>query len=153
MKEFKFKIGGTDYAATVEELEGGKLQVKLNGKAFEVEMPQSERKVQRPAAPAAAPKAAAPVAKAAPAATPAPAASAGGRPINAPLPGVVIKINAKVGDKLTLTIVRLNNEGTIATTFDAEVTLVEDKGDTVYNGETTQSSQQTPNSPFNPFGE
>lgn len=101
MKEFKFKIGGTDYAATVEELEGGKLQVKLNGKAFEVEMPQSERKVQRPAAPAAAPKAAAPVAKAAPAAAPAPAASAGGRPINAPLPGVVIKINAKVGDKVS----------------------------------------------------
>ena len=101
MKEFKFKIGGTDYAATVEELEGGKLQVKLNGKAFEVEMPQSERKVQRPAAPAAAPKAAAPVAKAAPAAAPAPSASAGGRPINAPLPGVVIKINAKVGDKVS----------------------------------------------------
>ena len=101
MKEFKFKIGGTDYAATVEELEGGKLQVKLNGKAFEVEMPQSERKVQRPAAPAAAPKAAAPVAKAAPAAAPAPAASAGGRPINAPLPGVVIKINAKVGGKVS----------------------------------------------------
>ena len=101
MKEFKFKIGGTDYAATVEELEGGKLQVKLNGKAFEVEMPQSERKVQRPAAPAAAPKAAAPVAKAAPAAAPAPAASAGGRPINAPLPGVVSKINAKVGDKVS----------------------------------------------------
>lgn len=100
MKEFKFKIGGTDYAATVEELEGGKLQVNLNGKAFEVEMPQSERKVQRPAAPAAAPKAAAPIAKAAPAPA-APAASAGGRPINAPLPGVVIKINAKVGDKVS----------------------------------------------------
>ena len=101
MKEFKFKIGGTDYAATVEELEGGKLQVNLNGNAFEVEMPQSERKVQRPAAQApAAPKAAAPVAKAAPAPA-APAASAGGRPINAPLPGVVIKINAKVGDKVS----------------------------------------------------
>lgn len=101
MKEFKFKIGGTDYAATVEELEGGKLQVNLNGKAFEVEMPQSERKVQRPAAQApAAPKAAATVAKAAPAPA-APAASAGGRPINAPLPGVVIKINAKVGDKVS----------------------------------------------------
>ena len=80
MKEFKFKIGGTDYAATVEELEGGKLQVNLNGKAFEVEMPQSERKVQRPAAPA---------------------PSAGGRPVNAPLPGVVSKINAKVGDKVS----------------------------------------------------
>ena len=101
MKEIKFKIGGTDYAATVEELEGGKLQVNLNGKAFEVEMPQSERKVQRPAAQApAAPKAAAPVAKAAPAPA-APAPSAGGRPINAPLPGVVIKINAKVGDKVS----------------------------------------------------
>ncbi len=60
---------------------------------------------------------------------------------------------AKVGDKLTLTIVRLNSEGAIATTFDAEVTLVEDKGNTVYNEAPTQSSQQVPNSPFNPFGE
>ena len=67
--------------------------------------------------------------------------------------------NAKVGDKLTLTVVRLDNSGTVATTFDAEITLVEDKGNTVYQETVTeqQQQQQTPEDfyeqfPFNPFG-
>jgi S1-C subfamily serine protease len=67
--------------------------------------------------------------------------------------------NAKVGDKLKLTVVRLNNSGTVATTFDAEITLVEDKGNTVYNETVTEQQQQQPSVedyfeqfPFNPFG-
>ena len=36
---------------------------------------------------------------------------------------------AKVGDKLELTICRISNTGTVSKTFDATVTLVEDKGD------------------------
>lgn len=64
--------------------------------------------------------------------------------------------NAKVGDKLTLTVVRLNNSGAVASTFDAEVTLVEDKGNTTYNEEVTQQQQSAEDYyeqfPFNPFG-
>ena len=66
--------------------------------------------------------------------------------------------NAKVGDKLTLTVVRLNNSGAVATTFDAEITLVEDKGNTVYNEPVTEQQQQPSAEdyfeqfPFNPFG-
>ena len=68
--------------------------------------------------------------------------------------------NAKVGDKLKLTVVRLNNSGAVATTFDAEITLVEDKGNTVYNETVTEQQQQQQPSvedyfeqfPFNPFG-
>ena len=65
--------------------------------------------------------------------------------------------NAKVGDKLTLSVTRLNNSGEVATTFDAEITLVEDKGNNVYNEEVTQQQQQPSedyyeNFPFNPFG-
>ncbi len=65
--------------------------------------------------------------------------------------------NAKVGDKLTLTVVRLNNAGTVATTFDEEITLVEDKGNTVYNEPVTEQQQQSAEDyfeqfPFNPFG-
>ena len=66
---------------------------------------------------------------------------------------------AKVGDKLTLTVVRLNKSGAVATTFDAEITLVEDKGNTVYNEPVTEQQQQQPSAedyfeqfPFNPFG-
>ncbi len=66
--------------------------------------------------------------------------------------------NAKVGDKLNLTVVRLNNAGTVASTFDAEITLVEDKGNTVYNEPVTEQQQQPSAEdyfeqfPFNPFG-
>ncbi|MBR2875831.1 MAG: trypsin-like peptidase domain-containing protein [Clostridia bacterium] len=62
--------------------------------------------------------------------------------------------NAKVGDKLTLTVARLNNSGAVATTFDAEITLVEDKGNTVYKEEVTQQQAQDYYEafPFNPFG-
>ncbi len=96
MNDFKFKIDGTEYTANVEEKDGGKLQVTVNGKAYEVEIPghvASAPKVQhiKPAAPAA--PSAAPVA-----AVPKKAASAGGSAITAPLPGTITTIEVKVGD-------------------------------------------------------
>lgn len=48
--------------------------------------------------------------------------------------------NAKVGDKLKLTICRLNNKGSISSTFDVTVTLVEDKGNTVIPEEETETN-------------
>ncbi|MBP5380831.1 MAG: biotin/lipoyl-binding protein [Bacteroidaceae bacterium] len=95
MQELKFKIDGAEYTANVEEKEGGKLQVTVNGKAYEVEVPghvAAVPKVQpiRPAvaaAPAAAPVAAAPK-----------KASAGAGAITAPLPGTITSIEVKEGD-------------------------------------------------------
>ena len=96
MKEYKYKINGNEYNVTVEELEGNKANVTVNGKTYEVEL-------DRPAKPAvskpvARPAAAAPTA--APAAAPAPKAApaAGGAGIKAPLPGVILDIKVKVGD-------------------------------------------------------
>ena len=99
MNDFKFKIDGTEYTANVEEKDGGKLEVTVNGKAYEVEVPghvASAPKVQhiKPAAAAAAP-AAAPVAAAAPK-----KASAGGAAITAPLPGTITSIEVKEGDQV-----------------------------------------------------
>lgn len=51
--------------------------------------------------------------------------------------------NAKVGDKLKLSVVRLSNNGSISTKFDATVTLVEDKGT---NSSSSQAEETT-----NPF--
>lgn len=42
MKEFKFKIGSTDYLATVEDLKGGNMQVTVNGQTYQVEIPQTK---------------------------------------------------------------------------------------------------------------
>ena len=55
MKEFKFKIGGTDYLATVEELQGGNMQVTVNGQTYQVEMAQTRAYGPRPAMAGAAP--------------------------------------------------------------------------------------------------
>lgn len=94
MKEFKFKINGTEYTTSVNEKEGNITEVTVNGKTYQVEMEK----------PATAPKAAAPVApKAAPAATPAaPKAAAapaavGGSKVVSPLPGSIIKVLVNEG--------------------------------------------------------
>ena len=97
MKEYKYKINGNEYNVVVEELEGNKANVTVNGKSYQVELdraakPAVSKPVARPAsAPEAAP-AAAPAPKAAPA--------AGGAGIKAPLPGVILDIKVKVGDTI-----------------------------------------------------
>ena len=96
MKEYKYKINGNEYNVAVEELEGNKANVTVNGKTYEVEL-------DRPAKPAvtkpvARPAAAAPTAAPAPAAAPAPRPATGGAGIKAPLPGVILDIKVKVGD-------------------------------------------------------
>ncbi len=97
MNDFKFKIDGAEYTANVEEKEDGKLNVTVNGKAYEVEVPghvAAAPKVKpiKPAAaaaPAAAPVAVAPK-----------KASAGASAITAPLPGTITSIEVKEGDQV-----------------------------------------------------
>ena len=62
MKEYKYKINGNEYNVAVEELEGNKANVTVNGKSYQVELDRpakpavSKPVVARPAAaPAAAP--------------------------------------------------------------------------------------------------
>lgn len=54
MKEFKFKIGSTDYLATVEDLKGGNMQITVNGQTYQVEIPQTKAQGPRPVRAAAA---------------------------------------------------------------------------------------------------
>ena len=83
MKEFKFKISGQDYSATVAEENAGSLVVTVNGQAYQVEVPQT--------------KASAPVM----ARGNAGAAQAGGpKNINSELPGTVTKIVAANGQRV-----------------------------------------------------
>lgn len=56
---------------------------------------------------------------------------------------------SNVGDRLTLTICKLNNNGTVNSTFDVKIILVEDKGD---NTVTTQQSTET-SDPFHGYFE
>ncbi len=58
--------------------------------------------------------------------------------------------NAKVGDKLKLTICRINANGTIDTTFEANVKLVEDTGK---NGAPQPTQEPTTQDPFSSYFE
>ena len=81
MKEFKFKIGGQDYAATVEDLKDGQMKVTVNGQTCRVEVPRAKAQGPRVAmAPAAAE-----------------AQTGGPKNVNSELPGTVTKINVADG--------------------------------------------------------
>ena len=84
MKEFKFKIGGQDYAATVEDLKDGQMKVTVNGQTYQVEVPQTKAQGPRVAmAPAAAE-----------------AQTGGTKNVNSELPGTVTKINVSEGQRV-----------------------------------------------------
>ncbi len=117
MKEFQFKINGTEYKTSVKELGNGMTEVTVNGKAYQVEM-EKKAAPAKAAAPKAAP-AAAPAAKAA-------AAPAGGFQVKSPLPGSVIKVvvsegqAVKKGDTL-LTLESMKMENVVAAECDGTV--------------------------------
>ena len=87
-----------------------KYKVTLNGRTYEVEveagqallLAEYEAIAPAPAAatPAAAPVAAPAAAPAAPAAAAAPAVTGAGDPVNAPMPGTILKVNVGNGDKV-----------------------------------------------------
>ena len=83
MKEFKFKIGGQDYAATVEDLKDGQMKVTVNGQTYQVEVPQTKAEGPRVAMAPAAPE----------------VQDTGSKTlnVNSELPGTVTKINVANG--------------------------------------------------------
>ena len=83
MKEFKFKIGGQDYAATVEDLKDGQMKVTVNGQTYQVEIPQTKAEGPRVAMAPAAPE----------------VQTTGSKTlnVNSELPGTVTKINVADG--------------------------------------------------------
>ena len=87
MKEFKFKIGGQDYAATVEDLKDGQMKVTVNGQTYQVEIPQTKAKgpqvVMAPAAPE--------------------AQTGGTKNVCSELPGTVTKIDRRHKERLQRT--------------------------------------------------
>ena len=124
-----------------------KYKVTLNGRTYEVEveagkaMLLDEYEAIAPAPAAAAPVAAAAPAAAAPAAAPAaPAVTGAGDPGNAPMPGNILKVNVKAGDKVksgtvlvVLEAMKMENE--IMAPKDGTVTQVlVSKGSTVDTG-------------------
>ena len=155
MKQYKYKINGAEFDVTIDSIVGDVAKVEVNGIPFEVEMqgsslveedlPTQVATEAAPAAAPAAPKAAAPAAPkaAAPAAPAAASKSAGaGTPVKAPLPGVVTKVLATVGQKVkkgetVLVLEAMKMENNITAEADGSVTgICVAAGDSVMEGTT-----------------
>ena len=123
-----------------------KYNVTLNGRTYEVEvelaspMLLSDFETYAPAAPAAAAPVAAPAAAAPAAAPAAPAVTGSGEPVNAPMPGNILKVNVAAGQAVkagtvlvVLEAMKMENE--IMAPKDGTVTQVlVQKGSTVDTG-------------------
>ena len=92
MKEFKFIIDGHKYTTAVNEIDQNIAEVTVNGTTFKVEIEKEEK-------PAVAPRRtvqqAAQVVSAA-------QQSGGVQAVKSPLPGSIVKVNVKVGDKIAV---------------------------------------------------
>ena len=140
MKEYKIKINGNNYNVTIDEVEDNMAKVEVNGTPYNVEFekpiskPKTISVVNKPAA--------APVAGPAPASKPAAApAAAGGATVNSPLPGVVLEIKVKDGDKVTkgqviMVLEAMKMENAIEAPCDGTITVKAQKGDSVLEGAT-----------------
>lgn len=97
MKKFKFTISGKPYEVEVQDIEGNIATVNVNGAEYKVEMEEQAAPVVAPVAR----PAAKPAASSAPAKSAAPkAAPAGGKKMEAPLPGTIMQIFVKEGDSV-----------------------------------------------------
>ena len=140
MKEYKIKINGNNYNVTIDEVEDNVAKVEVNGTPYNVEFekpiskPKTISVVNKPAA--------APAAGPAPASKPAAApAAAGGATVNSPLPGVVLEIKVKDGDKVTkgqviMVLEAMKMENAIEAPCEGTVTIKAQKGDSVLEGAT-----------------
>ena len=93
MKEYKLKINGNEYVVTINEVDGTSVDVDVNGKPFKIEMDKPVKKQHTPTSVAPAKptvQTQASVAK--------PAPSGNQTTVTSPLPGVILDIQAKVGD-------------------------------------------------------
>ena len=140
MKEYKIEINGNNYNVTIDEVEDNMAKVEVNGTPYNVEFekpiskPKTISVVNKPAA--------APSAGPAPANKPAAApAAAGGATVNSPLPGVVLEIKVKDGDKVTkgqviMVLVAMKMENAIEAPCEGTITVKAQKGDSVLEGAT-----------------
>lgn len=147
MKQYKYKINGTQFDVTIDSIVGDVAKVVVNGIPFEVEMQGSSlveedlpTQVAGAEAPAAA--AAAPAPAAAPAAAPETKAAGAGTPVKAPLPGVVTKVLVAVGQQVkkgetVLVLEAMKMENNITAEADGAVTgICVAAGDSVMEGTT-----------------
>ena len=95
MNEKKYTIKGKEYNVAINSYTGSYAEVTVNGTVYQVKIEDASSEAQP--APSARPYEA-PVVEVQPQTVPTPVPAGSARPVNAPLPGVIIGIKVKVGD-------------------------------------------------------
>ena len=143
MKEYKIKINGNDYQVVVGDIEDGVANITVNGMEYTAELkgtaskPKTPKMVQQPTVMSTDyhPSTARTVAPA-----PAPPAGAGSS-IKSPLPGVLLDVNVREGDKVKvgqklMVLEAMKMENNIDSDIEGTVkSIVKQKGDSVLEGD------------------
>jgi glutaconyl-CoA/methylmalonyl-CoA decarboxylase subunit gamma len=99
-KKLNVKVNGNEYEVEVSDLLKNPVAVTVNGKDYEVEFGESQS-ISTQTSPEVKPVSAPVVAHKAVAQAAAPAAGAGEDTIIAPMPGKIVEVSVKAGDKVT----------------------------------------------------
>ena len=103
MKNFKFKINGTDYNVDINEVEGQEIKLDVNGTPYVVTV-DKEMRAQKPrttiVSSSPAPRVAAAAGDVQRASAPNPNSAAGGTKVTSPLPGTILDVFVNVGDQV-----------------------------------------------------
>lgn len=141
MKSFKFTIQGNKYDVNVLNIEDEIAEIEVNGTVYKVEL---EKKISTPKTPKLVRSFAVPSTETAPSQlkTSAPSAPKGAGFIKSPLPGVILDIYVKEGDKVTvgqklITLEAMKMENNINADKEGIVKSIKiSKGDSVLEGDT-----------------
>lgn len=137
MKNFKFKINGTEYSVDINEVEGQEITLDVNGTPYKVTVDKELKQKQVVMTTRTAPRVAA--APGGEVQTSAPASK--GSKVTTPLPGTILDVFVNVGDKVKAgqTVVLLEAmkmENNIEADVEGTVTEVKvRKGDSVLEGD------------------
>ena len=145
MKNFKFKINGTDYNVDINEVEGQEIKLDVNGTPYVVTV-DKEMRAQKPrttiVSSSPAPRVAAAAGDVQRASAPNPNSVAGGTKVATPLPGTILDVCVNVGDQVkagqrVVLLEAMKMENNIEADTDGTVTSVNvRKGDSVLEGDT-----------------
>ena len=99
MKNFKFKINGTEYSVDINEVEGQEINLDVNGTPYKVTVDKELKQKQVVMTTRTAPRVSAAPGGAVQTSAPAATASKGSK-VTTPLPGTILDVFVNVGDKV-----------------------------------------------------
>ncbi|MDE5785197.1 MAG: biotin/lipoyl-binding protein [Duncaniella sp.] len=138
MKEYKYKINGNSYTVSIGDIDNGLATVQVNGVPYKVEFEKSEKPVTivNTPRPAAAPR----TETGAKVIASSKSVAGNGNQVKAPLPGVVMTVNVKVGDTVkasdtVLVLEAMKMENAIHAGYDGRVASISvNPGESVLEG-------------------